>query len=159
MTSKSIIADLNKGDKLNGDNYDTWRHKIGYVLDEQDALEGINQVMQDPGVGNTAQQRRDQEAYQAWKKKDSTARAILVSSVIDDLIHECEQHLTAHDIWVYLREKYGGTTVTRLRQLTIKFDTYKKQADHSIKQHLRTMSNMIRELTSAGHILSDEQQH
>ncbi|XP_073057247.1 uncharacterized protein [Primulina eburnea] len=54
MESKSIIADLNKGDKLNGDNYDTWCHKIGYVLDEQDALEGINQVMQDPGVGNTA---------------------------------------------------------------------------------------------------------
>ncbi|XP_073309909.1 uncharacterized protein [Primulina huaijiensis] len=158
MSSKSIIADLNKGDKLNGDNYDTLRHKIGYVLDEQDVLEGINQVMQDPGVGNTAQQRRDQEAYQAWKKKDSTAHALLVSSVIDDLIHECEQHLTAHDIWVYLREKYGGTTVTRLRQLTTKFDTYKKLVDHSIKQHLRTMSNMIRELTSAGHILSDEQQ-
>lgn len=28
MASKSIIADLNKGDELNGDNYDTCRHKI-----------------------------------------------------------------------------------------------------------------------------------
>lgn len=68
------------------------------ALDEQDALEGINQIMQDPGVVNTAQQRRDHEAYLAWKKKDSTSRAILVSSVIDDIIHECEQHHTAHDI-------------------------------------------------------------
>ena len=73
MASKTIIADLNKGDKLNGDNYDTWRHKIWYVLDEQDALDGINQIMLDPGVGNTAQHRRDHEAYLAWKKKDSNA--------------------------------------------------------------------------------------
>lgn len=34
MTSKSIIAALNKCDKLNGDNYNTWCCKIGYVLDE-----------------------------------------------------------------------------------------------------------------------------
>ena len=115
MASKSIIADLNKGDKFNGDNYDIWRHKIWYVLEEQDALEGINHNMQDPGIGNTAQQRRDQEAYQAWKKKNSTARGILVSSVVDDLIHECEQFPIVYDIWVYFREKYGGTSVTRLR--------------------------------------------
>ena len=55
MASKTIIADLNKGDKLNGDNYDTWRHKIWYVLKEQDALDGINQVITKPGVGNSAQ--------------------------------------------------------------------------------------------------------
>lgn len=79
MASKNIIADLNKGDKLNGDNYDTWRHKIWYVPEEQDWLEGINHMMEDLGVGQTAQQRRDQETYQTLKKKNFTARAILVS--------------------------------------------------------------------------------
>ena len=42
MASKSIIADLNKGEKLNGDNYDIWSRKIWYVLEQQNALEGIN---------------------------------------------------------------------------------------------------------------------
>ena len=53
---------------------------------------------------------------------------------------------------------YGGTSVTHLKQLTIKFDTYKKRHDQNIKQQLRVMSNMIAQLKSFGHILSDEQQ-
>ncbi|XP_075080296.1 uncharacterized protein LOC142165820 [Nicotiana tabacum] len=157
-TSKSIIADLNKGDKLNGENYDIWSRKMWYVLEEQDALESINHVMSHPDEGNTAQHKRDLETYNVWKKKDSTIREIIVSSVADDLIYECEQYPTAQAMWAYLREAYGGTTVTRLRQLTIKFDTYKKRHDHGVKQHLRVMSNMIAQLKSVGHVLSDEQQ-
>ncbi|KAF3625426.1 putative RING-H2 finger protein ATL78-like [Capsicum annuum] len=124
------------------------------------------------------------------KKADSITRGIIVSSVIDDLIHECDKFSTANAIWAHLAETYGipnlpkfdtrlrsygdfskavyhlgnrriaemGISVTCLRQLTIKFDTYKKRYDMNIKQYLRVMSNMITHLKSAGHILSDEQQ-
>ncbi|KAH0680975.1 hypothetical protein KY290_023709 [Solanum tuberosum] len=51
----------------------------------------------------------------------------------------------------HLRGTYGSTSVIRLRQLTIKFDTYKKRHDQNIKQHLRVMSNMIASLKSVGH--------
>ena len=61
-------------------------------------------------------------------------------------------------MWVALREKFGETTVSKLRHLTIKFDTYKKVPNKSMKQHLRDMSKMIMELKSAGHALIDEQQ-
>ena len=30
--SKNIVAKLNKGEKLNGDNYDMWSHKIQLVF-------------------------------------------------------------------------------------------------------------------------------
>nr|CAD1823418.1 unnamed protein product [Ananas comosus var. bracteatus] len=86
MTSKNIIANLTKGEKLDGDNYNIWQTKIQYVLQEQEALEAIHHTMTDPGEGNTAQYRRDQEAYRAWKAKDSSARGILISSMVDDLI-------------------------------------------------------------------------
>ena len=33
-TSKNIVAELNKGEKLNGDNYEIWSLKIQYVLEE-----------------------------------------------------------------------------------------------------------------------------
>ena len=36
--SKSIIADLNYGDKLSEKNYDVWHHKIEYLLEEQEML-------------------------------------------------------------------------------------------------------------------------
>ena len=61
-------------------------------------------------------------------------------------------------MWVALRENFGGTTVSKLRQLTMKFDTYKKVPNKSMKQHLRDMSNMIMELKSTRHALTDEQQ-
>ena len=48
MTSKNIIADLNKGEKLNGDNYNMWHLKIQYVLEEQEVLETINAEMEEP---------------------------------------------------------------------------------------------------------------
>ena len=37
--AKNIVAELNKGEKLNGDNYTIWSMKIQYVLEEQEALE------------------------------------------------------------------------------------------------------------------------
>jgi len=109
MTSKNIIADLNKGEKLNGENYDIWSRKIWYVLNEQTSLEGINHVLNQPEKGNTVQHRRDLEAYKTWKKTNSTAHRIIVSSVVDDLIHECEEFPTAHAMSVHLRGTYGGT--------------------------------------------------
>ncbi|XP_047269149.1 uncharacterized protein LOC124898926 [Capsicum annuum] len=158
MESKSIIADLNKGEKLNGDNYDIWNRKIRYVLEEQNALKGINHVICIPEEGNTAQHRRDLESYKAWKKDDSITRGIIVSSVVDDLIHKCKEFPNANVIWAHLQGTYRGTSVTRLRQLTIKFDTYKKCHGQNIKQHLKVMSNMIVQLKNAGHVLSDEWQ-
>ena len=39
--TRSIIAYLNQGDKLNDKNYYVWHHKIQYLLEEQDMLEII----------------------------------------------------------------------------------------------------------------------
>ena len=47
--------------------------------------------------------------------------------------------------------------VTKLRSLTIKFDTYKKHPENNMKKHLRKMTNMISELKDACHTLTDEQ--
>ena len=69
--TKNIIVELNKGEKLNGDNYEIWHRKVQYILEEQEALETLNHIMQEPEQGNSAQHRRDQEAYVAWKKKKS----------------------------------------------------------------------------------------
>ena len=40
MASKNIIADLNKGDKLDGNNYDKWYQTMIYLFTY--TLESIN---------------------------------------------------------------------------------------------------------------------
>ena len=84
--TKSIIVDLNQGEKLNEKNYDVWHRKIQYVLEEQDMLETITQPMAEPEQGNTAQHRRDMEAYQAYKRKDRVASILLLSSIRNDIM-------------------------------------------------------------------------
>ena len=95
MASKNIIAELNKGEKLNGDNWDIWHRKVQYILEEQDAVEPLTMAMVEPEAGNTAQHRRDQEAYLSWKKKNSIARITLLSAMADDLMCEFETHRMA----------------------------------------------------------------
>ena len=73
VSSKNIIADLIKGEKLNGDNYEIWSMNIQYVLEEQQSIEALTRVMEEPVKGTTAQHMRDREACNAWKKKNFTA--------------------------------------------------------------------------------------
>ncbi|XP_026378339.1 uncharacterized protein LOC113272756 [Papaver somniferum] len=61
-------------------------------------------------------------------------------------------------MWDQLKFDFGGTTTTRLGSLVLKFEVYRKDPKHSMTEHLRRMSSMIRELKSAGNVLSDEQQ-
>ena len=85
----NIIAKLNKGEKLKDDNYNIWHLKMQYVLEEQESLEAVNNVMEEPKAGvNNEQLRRDMVIFNAWKKKDSIARGILISSMNDDLVYE-----------------------------------------------------------------------
>ena len=61
-------------------------------------------------------------------------------------------------MWITLKAKFRGTTVTRLRTLTLKFDTFRMQRGDFIQEHLRKMSAMVHELKAAGNNLTDEQQ-
>ena len=49
-TSKNIVAELKKSEKLNGDNYNIWHHKIQYILIEQEILEALNNTLAEPSM-------------------------------------------------------------------------------------------------------------
>ena len=46
---KNTVAELNKGEKLNGDSYKIWSMKIQYVLEEQEALKLLKMSMLELG--------------------------------------------------------------------------------------------------------------
>ena len=86
--AKNIVVELNRGEKLNGDNYEIWSMKIQYVLKEQEVLETLSNVMAELEQGNTTQQKRNLEAYNVWKRKNSLARITLLSSMENDVMRE-----------------------------------------------------------------------
>jgi transposase InsO family protein len=158
MAAKNVVADLTRDDKLTGNNYDIWHRKIQYLLNEQELLETLSSKMTRPEDGNTAQHRRDLEAYQSWFKKDRSTRFTMLSSMHDDLIGEYEIFQNAKDMWDQLKFDFSGTSTTRLRSLVLKFEVYRKDPKHTMTEHLRMMSGMIRDLKAAGNVLTDEQQ-
>ena len=99
MASKGIVANLNKGEKLDGENYNIWHHKIQYVLNEQEVLETLTHSLSKPDEGSTDQHQRDLAAYESWRKKDLCARFTMFSSMHNDLIGEFEQYTIAQDMW------------------------------------------------------------
>lgn len=70
VVTKSIVANLNKMNKLNVDNYDLWHHKIHHVLQEKNLIEVFVYVPKDLCQGSNKQSKRDNEACLGWKKKD-----------------------------------------------------------------------------------------
>ena len=97
------------------------------------------------------------EAYQAYKRKDRVACILMLSSMRNDLMLHFENNRLAMAVWDAVKIQFGGTSTTRLRQLTLKFDAYKKQSNHTMRQHLTIMSNMISKLKGGGHELNNEQ--
>ena len=96
-------------------------------------VETITQPMVEPKQGNTAQHMHDMEAYQDYKRKDHVAHILLLSSMRNDIMLRFERHRSAQAIWDAIKVQYGGTSTTRLCQLTFKFDGYKKRQNHTIR--------------------------
>ncbi|KAK2992792.1 hypothetical protein RJ640_000731 [Escallonia rubra] len=155
MATKNVIADLVKGEKLNGDNYDVWHKKMKFMLNEQELEEHLTKEMVAP---TEAQSLRDHTAYQKWNQKDRSARYTLLSSLQNDLIGQYDELPTCKALWEQLKFSFGGTSTTRFRSLVIKLEEYTKDPKHTMSEHLRVMSNMIGKLRDVGHALTDEQQ-
>ena len=115
MAAKNIVADLIRGEKKNGDNYDIWRRKIEYLLNEQELWETLNHIMAEPEEGNTAQHCHDSDAYQRWRFKDRSARITILCCMHDNLIGVFETYPTANELWEALRQKFGTTSLAKLR--------------------------------------------
>ena len=79
-------------------------------------------------------------------------------SMRNDLILRFEKHRSTLAVWDAVKVQYGRTSTTRLRRLTLKIDAYKKKSNHTMRQHLTIMSNMISEIRGVSHELTEEQQ-
>ena len=63
-TSKNIVDDLNKEEKLDDNNYNTWYCKIQFLLDELEVT--LTQLIIELKHKDITQHRHDMEAYQNW---------------------------------------------------------------------------------------------
>ncbi|KAL0342873.1 UNVERIFIED_CONTAM: hypothetical protein Sangu_1174700 [Sesamum angustifolium] len=146
--------------KLDGQNYAMWHRKIQYFLHHKKILDHLTTSMAEPieqENGQTAQYRRELDAYSKRLEQDMSAHFTMLSCMHDNLIREYEKYPTAKELWEVLKIAYGSTSATILRALTLRFNQYVLDPKHSMIQHLDVMKDMILELQNACCELSDEQ--
>jgi len=94
--------------KLDGSNYDMWKRKIQYLLNERDLLEHLTVAKlsssdkdKDGKSIDTCivQYQENLQAYQDWSNKDRRARFTMLYFMHNDLIGEFEICPTAKDMW------------------------------------------------------------
>ena len=66
----------------------------------------------------------------AHKKRVFLARITLLNCMQDDLLIEYEVYQTAHEMWQGPKEKYGGLSSIKLRELVMKFGNYNMRPNH-----------------------------
>jgi hypothetical protein len=86
--SRNIVAELNKGEKLNDENYKIWAMKIQYVLEEQEVLMVLDHILTESEKDTTPKHISDTVAFESWKKKNFIARITLLSSMENDVMCE-----------------------------------------------------------------------
>ncbi|KAL0298224.1 UNVERIFIED_CONTAM: Copia protein [Sesamum calycinum] len=115
--------------KLDGQNYAMWHRQIQYFLHHKKILDHLTTSTAEPietENGQTAQYRRELDAYNKWLEQDMSARFIMLSCMHDNLIREYEKYPTAKEFWEVLKVAYGSTSATRLRALTLSVASHLK---------------------------------
>ncbi|KAH9608961.1 hypothetical protein KSS87_006063, partial [Heliosperma pusillum] len=157
-----MIGDLSTTEKLDGTNYDIWRRKIQYLLNEREVLETLTTTVAKPQEPekpeDMAKYNENLKLYDEWFKKDRSARFTMLFCMHNDLIGEFEMCPTAKDMCDKLKIVFGQTSATRLRALNLKWMDYSIDPKHNVTEHLRVMSAMIRDLKAAGRDVPDKEQ-
>jgi len=68
----------------------------------------------------TKQYKENLKAYQAWYKRDRSARYTMLCCMQDDLLGEFERFSTAEDMWTQCKVRFEQTSATRLHTLQLK---------------------------------------
>ncbi|KAL0307268.1 UNVERIFIED_CONTAM: hypothetical protein Sradi_6144100 [Sesamum radiatum] len=111
-----------------------WHRKIQYFLHHKKILDHLTTSMaepKEPENGQTAQYRRELDAYNKWLEQDMTARFTMLTCMHDNLIREYEKYPMAKELWEVLKVAYGSISATRLTALALRFNQYVLDPKHS----------------------------
>ena len=150
---KGIVAELNKNIKFDGNNDAIWQQKVQFIIMEQELLNTLTTMIEEPNENFTDEEKR---VYEAFKKKDILARVTLLSTIIDELMVDFSMLESAKAIWDMVKNKFGVVSMEKQRSTIFKFENYMKRSDHNMSRYLCEMSRIISNLWSSGHTFTDE---
>lgn len=135
-TIKSITRLVSKDDMLNDKKYETWSRRARFLLIERVALDTIIEEWVQPmrqARQSLVDFRLEESAYKDTLNRDQLGRVVLLAHMCNDYMLKYEKYTIAKSVWDQVKEDFGGTTVTRLRQFQMNFDWFIKHPNVTMR--------------------------
>ena len=124
-----------KIEKLNDDNYHTWKHRIQFALSLRDLDEYLTA---EPPAS-------EHSTFASWKKNDKKAKAMIALSLQDDHLEQVQHATSAKEIWNLISDIFEKHTL--LNKLTARRQFYTAKMRETEK--VRSFATRIRQLASS----------
>src|SRR4051812_29021256 len=153
-STKSVVSDILGGLRLDGhNNYNQCHRKIKYLLSENDSIKFIIEEVKPPASKDDPSEVK---RHQDESKKDRSARFLMMSCMVNDLVHLYEDLPSAKAMWDALSKKYGILSETKLRALELKLTKLNCTSNKRMEKHLLTLNACFANMKKAGQPYSDE---
>ncbi|KAK3008966.1 hypothetical protein RJ639_013383 [Escallonia herrerae] len=156
MASKAASVELSKTEKLNGNNFSTWKRRIRHIL-FQDKVEYVLDVPypKEPPLraGEAAR-----EAFDRFFENDKLARSTLLTFMEPDLEVIYEEYKTAKEMFDAITEAYGTASNTYIQLLIEKYNGTVMKEGENVMNHVNKLLVIAKELAALGNPIPDKMQ-
>jgi hypothetical protein len=162
MNNQVSPYELRHVDKLDGENYSTWRTRITFTLKREKLWSIVdgNEIkpVAPTGVNAPPLPTTGQGSIIDWDDRNLFALTILVNSVKNSCLHHITRVATAKETWDELQAIYQVSNISNRVYLRRKFIKLKMDDDKSMSEHIHMFRSVLDELIVVGVTIQDDEQ-
>ncbi|PKA52500.1 5'-3' exoribonuclease 2 [Apostasia shenzhenica] len=132
--------------KLTRDNYLLWKIQFLPLLRAHDLLGVVDDTDPCPDINDPA--------YATWIKRDQLILTWIISTLTEVVLPLVINLNTSHAVWKTLADTFTSHSRARVLQLKAQLQMI-KQGDSSIDDYMQAIKNIINNLSTIGHSMSD----
>ncbi|KAK4848667.1 hypothetical protein QYF36_015851 [Acer negundo] len=128
------LMNILKDNTLTGDNYVTWKRKIGLLL--QSEKHKFVLTTPKPPAPNNESSIMCRDEYEQWKTSDDMAKCYIMATISDVLQQQHEGMESAADIMMSLEEMFAMKSRTTKREAVTAFMNLRMKPGQAVKDHM-----------------------
>ncbi|KAI9169007.1 hypothetical protein LWI28_005411 [Acer negundo] len=128
------LMNILKDNTLTGDNYVTWKRKIGLLL--QSEKHKFVLTTPKPPAPNNESSIMYRDEYEQWKTSDDMAKCYIMATISDVLQQQHEGMKSAADIMMSLEEMFAMKSRTTKREAVTAFMNLMMKPGQAVKDHM-----------------------
>ena len=123
-----------KDNTLTGDNYVTWKRKIGLLLQAEKHKFVLSTPKPPAPTNESSVLQRDE--YEQWKTSDDMAKCYIMATISDVLLQQHEGMESAADIMMSLEDMFAMRSRSTKREAVTAFMNLRMKPGQAVKDHM-----------------------